>query len=77
MTQPEDGMPQLSGEEQEWLVRAAVGPPSGFIPPAVVSTLVAAGLGERNLHGTFDVSAAGRRYLTEKNLLAAGRKHPR
>jgi hypothetical protein len=77
MTPPKDGMPQLSGEEQEWLIRAAVGPPSAFIPPGVVATLVAAGLAERNLHGTLDVSAAGRRYLTEKNLLNAGRKRSR
>ncbi len=77
MTQPEDGLPQLSGEEQEWLVRAAVGPPSAFIPPAVVATLVAAGLAEKNLHGTLDVSAVGRRYLAEKNLLTAGRKRSR
>jgi hypothetical protein len=38
------------------------------IPAAVVAALVAAGLGEKNPRGTLDVNAAGRRYLSERNL---------
>jgi len=60
--------PQLSGEEEEWLVRAAVGPRFAFMPATVVAALVAAGLAEMNLHGTLDVNAAGRRYIAERSL---------
>jgi hypothetical protein len=38
------------------------------MPSAVVAALVAAGLGERNLHGTLDLNDAGRRYIAKNNL---------
>jgi hypothetical protein len=69
--------PQLSGVEKEWLVRAATGPASAFIPAAAVAALVAAGLGDKNLHGTLDVNAAGRRYLAQENLISGSEKRRR
>jgi hypothetical protein len=60
--------PQLTGEEEEWLLRAATGSPRGVMPPSVVAALVAAGLGERNLRGTLDINDAGRDYLKVRNL---------
>ena len=47
---------QLTGTEEEWLVRAAFGSPRGVIPPSVVGTLAAAGFGEKNSRGTLDVN---------------------
>jgi hypothetical protein len=38
------------------------------MPSAVVAGLVAAGLGEGNLHGTLDLNDTGRRYIAENNL---------
>lgn len=60
--------PRLTGEEEEWLLRAATSP-RGFIPPSVVAALVAAGLGDKNSRGTLDVNDAGRDYLKVRNLL--------
>jgi len=47
------------------------------IPPAIVVALVAAGLGEKNPRGTLDVNAAGRRYLSERNLPTSKKKRRR
>lgn len=69
--------PQLSGEEKEWLFRAATGHPSALIPPPVVAALVAAGLGEKNVYGTLDVNAEGRRYLAQENLMSGSEKRRR
>jgi hypothetical protein len=69
--------PQLSGEEKEWLFRACVGSPSAFIPADVVASLVAAGLADKNLHGTLTVNAEGRRYLTAQNLMNGSEKQRR
>jgi hypothetical protein len=60
--------PQLTGQEEEWLLRAAIGSPRGVMPPSVVAALVAAGLGEKNLRGTLDINDAGRDYLSVRNL---------
>jgi hypothetical protein len=49
---------QLTGAEEEWLVRAAFGSPRGVVPSSVVGTLAAAGLGEKNSQGTLDVNDA-------------------
>ncbi len=59
---------QLTGTEEEWLVRAAFGSRRGVIPPSVVGTLAAAGLGEKNSRGTFDVNDAGRQYIKVRDL---------
>jgi hypothetical protein len=59
---------RLSGEKEEWLVRAAIGTASPFIPADAVDTLVAAGLGEQNSSGRLKVNAAGRAYIADKNL---------
>jgi hypothetical protein len=59
---------RLTGEEEEWLLRAAFGSPRGVMPPAIVAALAAAGLGEKNSRGMLDVNDAGRRYLELKNL---------
>jgi hypothetical protein len=59
--------PRLTGEEEEWLLRAATSP-RGVIPPSVVAALVAAGLGDKNPRGTLDVNDAGRDYLKVRNL---------
>jgi hypothetical protein len=59
---------RLSGEKEEWLVRAAISPASPFIPTDAVETLVAAGFGERNSSGRLEVNAAGRAYIAENNL---------
>src|ERR1700682_300932 len=52
---------RLTGEEEEWLLRAATSP-RGVIPPSVVAALVAAGLGDKNPRGALDVSDAGRQH---------------
>jgi hypothetical protein len=62
--------PQLTGEEEEWLLRAATGSPRGVMPAPVVAALVAVGLGEKNARGTLDVNDAGRHYLKVRNLSA-------
>jgi hypothetical protein len=59
---------QLTGTEEEWLVRAAFGSPRGVIPPSVVGILAAAGLGEKNSRGTLDVNDAGRQYIRARDL---------
>jgi hypothetical protein len=59
---------QLTGAEEEWLLGAAFGSPRGVIPPSVVGTLAAAGLGEKNSRGTLDVNDAGRRYIRVRDL---------
>jgi hypothetical protein len=59
---------QLTGAEEEWLVRAAFGSPRGVMPPSVVGTLAAAGLGEKNSRGTLDVNDAGRQYIKARDL---------
>jgi hypothetical protein len=59
---------RLNGEKEEWLVRAAIGTTSPFIPADAVETLIAAGLGEKSSSGKLDVNAAGRAYIAEKNL---------
>ena len=59
---------QLTGAEEEWLLRAAFGSRRGVIPPSVVGTLAAAGLGEKNSRGTFDVNDAGRQYIKIRDL---------
>jgi hypothetical protein len=59
---------QLTGAEEEWLLRAAFGSPRGVIPPSVVGTLAAAGLGEKNSRGTLDVNDAGRQYIRIRDL---------
>jgi hypothetical protein len=66
-----DAMPlalQLTGAEEEWLVRAAFGSPRDVMPPSVVGTLAAAGLGEKNSRGTLDVNDAGRHYIKFRDL---------
>src|SRR6202163_1192900 len=59
---------QLTGAEEEWLVRAAFGSPRGVMPPSVVGTLAAAGLGEKNSRGALDVNDAGRQYIKARDL---------
>jgi hypothetical protein len=59
---------QLTGAEEEWLVRAAFGSPRAVMPPSVVRTLAAAGLGEKNSRGTLDVNDAGRQYIKGRDL---------
>jgi hypothetical protein len=59
---------QLTGAEEEWLVRAAFGSPRGVMPSSVVVTLAAAGLGEKNSRGTLDVNDAGRQYIKVRDL---------
>ena len=66
-----DAIPQelrLTGAEEEWLVRAAFGSPRGVMPPSVVGTLAAAGLGAKNSRGTLDVNDAGRLYIKARDL---------
>jgi hypothetical protein len=68
-----EGRPDLSnrpltGEEEEWLLRAADGSRCGIFPSSVSATLVAAGLGEKNLSGALNVNDAGRHYLETRNL---------
>lgn len=59
---------QLSGEQEEWLLRAATGSRRGIMPAPIVAALVAAELGERNERGTLDVNEAGWLYLKLRNL---------
>ena len=59
---------QLTGEQEEWLLRAAFGSPRGVMPSSMVATLAAAGLGAKNLRGTLDVNDAGRLYLNARDL---------
>jgi hypothetical protein len=59
---------QLTAAEEEWLLRAAFGSPRGVIPPSVVGTLAAAGLGEKNSRGTLDVNDAGRQYIRVRDI---------
>jgi hypothetical protein len=59
---------RLSGEKEEWLVRAAIGTTSPFIPADAVETIVAAGFGEKNSSGRLKVNAAGWAYIVENNL---------
>jgi hypothetical protein len=66
---------QLTGEEEEWLLRAAYSP-RGVMPPSVVAALVAAGLGEKNQRGTLDINDAGRDYLNVRNLSVKIEKPP-
>jgi hypothetical protein len=68
---------QLTGEEEEWLLRAATGSPRGVMPSSVVAALVAVGLGEKNLRGTLDVNDAGRHYLKVRHLQTNIEKHRR
>jgi hypothetical protein len=51
---------QLTGAQEEWLLRAAFGSPRGVMPSSMVSALVAAGLGAKNLRGTLDVNCPAR-----------------
>jgi hypothetical protein len=67
---------QLSAAEEEWLLRAATKPPRSVIPPAVVATLVAAGLGQRNVNGTLQLNDAGRYYLRVRDLPTAEQRRP-
>jgi hypothetical protein len=71
--------PQLTGEEEEWLLRAASAP-RGVMPPAAVAALVAAGFGAKNARGTLDVNDAGRQYLKVRDLTTdtekRRRRHP-
>lgn len=60
--------PHLTGEEEEWLLRAAFGSPPGLMPPSVVAAFAVAGLGEKNSRGTLDVNDEGRHYLKIRNL---------
>jgi hypothetical protein len=39
---------QLTGAQEEWLLRAAFGSPRGVMPSSTVAALVAAGLGAKN-----------------------------
>ena len=59
---------QLTGEEEEWLLRAAFGSPRGVMPPSIVAALAAAGLGEKNSGSTLNVNDAGRHYLKVRDL---------
>ena len=59
---------QLTGAQEEWLLRAAFGSPRGVMPSPMVAALVAAGLGAKNLRGTLDVNDAGRLYLNARDL---------
>src|ERR1700730_584555 len=59
---------QLTGAEEEWLLRAAFGSPRGVIPPSVVGTLAAAGLGEKNSRGTLEVNDAGRHHIKSRDV---------
>lgn len=59
---------RLNAEKEEWLVRAAIGPRSSFIPADIVEALVGAGFAEKNVRGELDVNAAGRAYIAEMNL---------
>ena len=59
---------KLTGAEEEGLVRAAFGSPRAVMPPSVVGTLAAAGLGEKNSRGTLDVNDAGRQYIKVRDL---------
>jgi hypothetical protein len=63
---------QLTGEQDEWLRRVAFSTtPLAFVPVAIGEALVAAGYADKNLDGTFDVNAAGRRYLERQGLTKA------
>ena len=64
------GVPPLTAEQEEWLLRAATGSRQGVIPAPAVIAIVAAGLGEQNTRGQLDVNEAGRQYLEAKNLRA-------
>jgi hypothetical protein len=68
---------QLTGEQEEWLLRAAFGSPRGLIPSSMVAALVALGLGAKNLRGTLDVNDAGRLYLNARDLSMKMEKRPR
>jgi hypothetical protein len=67
---------QLTAAEEEWLLRAATKPPRSVMPAAVVATLVAAGLGQRNTNGALDLNDAGRQYLTVRDLPTAEKRRP-
>ena len=55
--------PQLSGEEEEWLRRAAIGSPRVVLPSSMAAVLMETGLAEKNAHGTLDINDAGLDYL--------------
>ena len=44
------------------------------IPADIAEALVAAGLGKKNIRGTFYVNAAGRAYIAEMNLSTKSEK---
>ena len=62
---------QLTGQEEEWLLRAATWSGCGVMPASAVAALVAAGLGEETARGTLDINDAGRYYLSLKKLSPA------
>jgi len=68
---------RLTGNEEEWLLRAATRLPHGAVmPPSAVAALVAAGMGEPNERGTLDINDAGRQYLKMRDLpYVATRRH--
>jgi hypothetical protein len=67
---------RLTGEEEEWLLRAATSP-RGVMPPSVVAALVAVGFGTKNARGTLDINDAGRLYLNARDLSVKIEKRPR
>jgi hypothetical protein len=67
---------QLTGAEEEWLLRAATKPPRSVMPPHVVARLVAAGLGQKNIRGVLELNDAGRYYLRVRDLPIAERRRP-
>ena len=68
---------QLTGAQEEWLLRAAFGSPRGVMPSSMVAALVTAGVGAKNLRGTLDVNDAGRLYLNARDLSIKTEKRPR
>jgi hypothetical protein len=68
---------QLTGQEEEWLLRAAFGSPRGLMPFSMVVALVTAEFGEKNARGTLDVNDAGRDYLNVRNPSVRIEKPPR
>jgi hypothetical protein len=65
--------PAAGGQERPY---GGVAHPSSFSAD-IAEALVAAGLGKKNIRGTFDVNAAGRAYIAEMNLSTKSEKRER
>ena len=60
--------PQLTGAEEEWLRRGAIGSSRVVLPSSMAAVLIEMGLAEKNVRGTVDVNDAGVNYLKVRGI---------